>query len=152
MGKARNLANVPNAPIFSAHRATTNQSLTSGVVTKIQCQTEEVDSASAYDNATNYRFQPQVAGWYQINATLYVQGATMTTIGVYLHKNGSSAKAGNVIGLGGGTQASAVANALIYLNGSSDYVEMHGLAYGMTLEVLAGANLTYFQGHLVKAA
>lgn len=57
-----------------------------------------------------------------------------------------------MIGLGAATQAAAVATALIYLNGSSDYVEMHGIAYGTTLEVLAGANLTFFQGHLVKAA
>ena len=54
------------APAFSAYQST-GQTLSSSTWTKIQLQTEEFDTASCYDNATNYRFTPNVAGYYQVN-------------------------------------------------------------------------------------
>lgn len=54
MGKSANLGQLPNAPAFSATRTSSNQSVSSAIWTKVQCQTEEFDTASAYDNATNF--------------------------------------------------------------------------------------------------
>ena len=78
MGKSQKLGNMPNAPAFSATRTSTNQSFTSAVWTKVECQTEEFDTASAYDNATNFRFTPQVAGYYQVSGTLYFTARATT--------------------------------------------------------------------------
>ena len=44
-----------NTPAFYAYLSG-SQSITSGTVTKIQFNTEVVDTASAFDNATNYRW------------------------------------------------------------------------------------------------
>ena len=41
------------APTFSAYRSSTNQSFSANTWTKVQCQTEEWDTNSNYDNATN---------------------------------------------------------------------------------------------------
>lgn len=41
MGKSREVARLPNAPAFSAYRAISNQGVTAGQWTKVQCQTEE---------------------------------------------------------------------------------------------------------------
>ena len=48
MGKAVKLANLPNAPVFSASR-TTSQSLTSGAWNKVQCATEYPPSSDYLD-------------------------------------------------------------------------------------------------------
>mgnify|MGYP003348389678 CR=1 FL=1 len=65
-----NIVQAPNAvPAFSAV-PNQNQSVTSGSEVKVSLQTKLFDTANAFDNTTNYRFQPTVAGYYQINAQI----------------------------------------------------------------------------------
>ena len=59
-----------NMPAFSAY-SNANQSITAGVTTKVALQLEVFDTANAFDT-TNYRFTPQVAGYYQVNAQAYL--------------------------------------------------------------------------------
>jgi hypothetical protein len=133
-------------PAFSAWQSS-SQTLSCGVATKIQCQTEEFDTANCYDNTTNFRFTPNVAGYYQFNAA-WTAGATASNITVALYKNGAEFKRGQNV------QANAAimtVSALIYLNGTTDYVEF----YATTQATQAGAlalYFTYFQGVLVRAA
>ena len=54
-------------PTFSAYLSS-GQTISNATHTKIQYNTEEWDTNNNYDNATNYRFTPTVAGYYQINA------------------------------------------------------------------------------------
>ena len=137
-----------NMPAFYAYNATT-QSIGSGTYTKVQFPTEGFDTANCYDNATNYRFTPNVAGYYQLNAGVYF--ASSGSIILPLYKNGSlfmesnrlnTGSAGNTLGFGG----------LVYANGSSDYFEIYAYASsGSTL----GSNLAlffWFTGVLVRAA
>jgi hypothetical protein len=150
MGKSQKVGNVPNAPAFSATRTSTNQSVTSAVWTKIQCQTEEFDTASAYDNATNYAFTPLVAGYYQVSGNAYFTGTSLTNSGVAIYKNGSSFKLGTTIPIATANETGSNVSALIYMNGSTDYVELFGFTAGTSPAVLAGP--TYFQAVLVRPA
>ena len=50
-------------PAFQAYLGS-NQSLTSGVLTKANINTEVFDTDSMYDSSTNYRFTPTIAGKY----------------------------------------------------------------------------------------
>lgn len=143
---------MPNAPAFSAYRSTTNQSVTSGSWTKVQAQTEEFDTASAYDNATNYRFTPQVAGYYQVSGNVYFTGSNVTTVGVSIYKNGSNFKLGTSLAGTPNSEAGASVSSLIYLNGSTDYVELFGIAAGTSPAIYAGQNLSWFQASLVRPA
>ena len=59
-----------NTPYFQAYRGSSTQSISAGSWTKVQINTEIVDSANAYDNSTNYRFTPQTAGKYYIYGKL----------------------------------------------------------------------------------
>lgn len=152
MGKSVQVSNVPNGPAFSAYRSSSNQSLTSGAWTKIQCQTEEFDTASAYDNATNYRFTPQVAGYYQVSGNLYFTGTGITNVAAQIYKNGSSFKLGTSVAGSSSNEAGAGVSALVYLNGTTDYVELYGLTIGTSPAAYAGQNLTYFQGVLTRPA
>ena len=133
-------------PAFSAYLSTA-QAITGGVTTKVTCQTEEFDTNSNYDNATNYRFTPTVAGYYQVNGS----SRANTSFGTgqsFIYKNGSSFKAGLYIQTNG---AQYTVNALVYLNGSTDYIELYvNLVTGQNLS--AQLQETYFQAAMVRSA
>ena len=151
MGKSAKLGQMPNAPAFSAGRST-NQSVTSAQWTKVQCQTEEYDTASAYDNATNFRFTPQVAGYYQISGAVYVSGTNMTQAQARIYKNGSADKLGTPASTPALNEIASSVSALVYLNGSTDYVELYSYASGTSPVITGNVGLTYFQGVLVRPA
>jgi hypothetical protein len=48
-------------PAFEAYLSS-DQSMTDATFTKIQCNTEILDSDGNYDNSTNYRFTPKIDG------------------------------------------------------------------------------------------
>jgi hypothetical protein len=83
---------------FSAYRSS-NQAFTSGVFTKIQYNTEEFDTGSNYDNATNYRFTAPIAGFYFFSAQIQVLegNAGLVDCQIVLYKNGTAfRKGGNI--------------------------------------------------------
>ena len=136
------------APSFSAYQNPA-QTLSSGAVTKIQLQVEEWDTANCFDNVTNFRFTPNVAGYYQINGGIQVN-ATVTVISVFLYKNGSLYKflaTSNTATLSG-----AYGSSLVYLNGTTDYVELYAsVGIGQALNVNGTAG-SWFNGSLVRSA
>jgi hypothetical protein len=136
-------------PAFSAFLGI-NQTVTSGVITKIQINTEEFDTNSNYDHVTNYRFLPTVAGYYQVTANAAITSIGTTYYQLYIHKNGSNFKQGPITSASG-TYNNSV-NALIYLNGSTDYIELYGQCTGATTVFGAGNAATYFQAAMVRAA
>jgi hypothetical protein len=142
-------------PAFSAYLSA-NQTVTSGVQTKVQCNTEVFDTASCYDNATNYRFTPNVDGYYQISATVGPYGGAIPTRCILsVYKNGTSATR-----LADFAITSAYANGvggscLVYLNGSTDYVELYAqINVDSGTPQIEGVNsyTTTFVGVMVRAA
>ena len=141
-----------NMPAFSAYLSS-NQSASINTWTKVQCNTEEFDTNSNYDNATNYRFTPTVAGYYQVNGAV-AYGATVTNPnggGIAIYKNGSSFKQAIING-SAYTQGISI-SALVYLNGSTDYIEMYGYPISGNSTVFnANANNTFFQASMIRSA
>jgi hypothetical protein len=132
-------------PAFSAYLNST-QSFT-GSFSKVQCNVKEFDTASCYDATTNYRFTPTVAGYYQVSGC-WTAASTGSNLSITIYKNGSDFKRGQNI------QASAAVVtvcALVYLNGSTDYVELYA-ASSATQNANTGANFTYFQAAMVRSA
>jgi hypothetical protein len=109
-------------PAFNAY-ANTIQTISATTATKIQFNTERFDTNSAYDNATNYRFQPLVAGYYQINIGVTLNN-NVTGDGSYtmIYKNGSCVAVSGAASSGSTYSIPNVAS-VVYLNGSTDYVE-----------------------------
>jgi hypothetical protein len=145
-----------NMPAFSAY-ASGSQTLSSLTLTKIQFNTEEFDTNSNYDNATNYRFTPTVAGYYQISMTSGVattgSSVANTQLTCNIYKNGSSFKFGGQTLLNNTYDMLCTVSTLIYLNGSTDYVEGYlRQISGGSLGTAAGQTVCYFQGVLVRAA
>lgn len=136
-----------NGPAFSAYQNSAH-SFTGAVWTKIQIQVEEFDTNSNFDNATNYRFTPTVAGYYQVNGRL-TAGSIVTVLIVSVYKNGSAWKRGNANANSSGE--AVCGSSLVYLNGTTDYIELYGY-FSATANSFAGSDQTYFQASLVRAA
>ena len=137
-----------NGPAFSAYQSAA-QTLSSATVTKIQLQIEEFDTNSNFDNATNYRFTPTVAGYYQVNMALSVS-TTSNTGYLILYKNGSVYKYG-LINTANALGFNTVSSFLVFLNGSTDYIEMYGyLSTGASTNF--GSTATIFSASMVRGA
>ncbi len=82
-----------NTPAFEAYLGGSGgQALSNDAVTKVQFQTELYDTNNTYDNSSNYRFTPGVAGKYFIYASLLYDTSGNDQLGphyIYLKKNGS---------------------------------------------------------------
>jgi hypothetical protein len=135
---------------FKAYRASTNQSLTPSTATKVQLNAEEVDSHNEFDSTTNFRWTPLVQGWYLISYRVNASGATLTSGYGALYKNGSL--------IGYSTYATpvtaefvAVGTDLVYMNGTTDYLELYALLNGTTTIVKFGPDRTTMSGVLVYA-
>lgn len=136
---------------FSAYQSVAH-SLANAVTSKVTMAVEEFDTASLYDTATS-RFTSTVAGYYQIDAAVLFAANSTGVRFCEIWKNGTGVKRGNQgQGAAGGETASTV-SALVYLNGSTDYVEVYAYqGSGAALDTFAGQVYTYFQGHLVAKA
>lgn len=134
-------------PAFSVY-GTTNQNPTANVWTKVNLNTEVFDTNSNYDT-TNSRFTPTVAGYYQINGGVEIGSTSSAAFLISIYKNGTIHKMlGETIGA---NDAQHSGGAVIYFNGSTDYVELYARGTAGTVTVYAGAVATYFDGVGVRA-
>jgi hypothetical protein len=137
-------------PAFSVW-ASGSASIASNTFVKIALDTETFDTANCFDSTTNYRFTPNVAGYYQINGRAGLNGTTsVTTCFCSIYKNGSRYKRGSDTGVTGTSSVSDV----VYLNGSTDYVELYLYQYNGGSSLLDGgeAQRVYLSGAMVRAA
>jgi hypothetical protein len=138
-------------PAFSAFSSNT-QSISSNTPTKISINTKEFDTNAAFDASTYYRFTPQTAGYYQVNGNLTVAVTTGTAGFVSIYKNGSAFKNGSgVTQTSGNFSVSAFSvDALVYMNGSTDYIELWGSVTGTSPSFTSGAAQTNFSAFLAR--
>ncbi len=117
-------------PAFQAF-ISSNQTLSDNTQVKIQADTESFDTDNCYDNSTNYRFTPTVAGKYcfyanvrtsagddnnaSTSGSIYKNGSIAAQLQLHTHISAEAANlsAGNMI--------------ILEANGSSDYFEFFGL-------------------------
>ena len=139
----------------------TPQTVANVTQSKIQFKYELADLDGLFDNSTNYRYTPQVAGWYWVNLNISINngGGHSHLMTAYLYKNGSQYATFEGGGGGGahpdykryGDNNSINMSSIIQLNGSSDYVE--GYVY-QTNAQSASRNLdnlsTTMMGYLVR--
>ena len=143
-------------PAFSAYLNTSNQSITASTWTKVTLNTKEFDTASAFDSTTNYRFTPLVAGYYQIQGSINLSGTanTQTTASCAIYKNGTIYKQGSTWSSASSVTVNMLqtVSAVVYLNGSTDYVELYGYNAQTSPTFTFGLSQTYFSGALVRSA
>jgi hypothetical protein len=131
-------------PAFSAFQSSA-QTLSGSTFTKITFTSEVFDTNNNFASST---FTPTVAGYYQINCGISV-ATSATVIILLISKNGSTVY--KVVNTNSATVSTVSGSGLVYMNGSTDYLEVYGL-FVTGQNVGTGSTETYFNGVLVRAA
>lgn len=146
-------------PTFSVQRTTDQTSVSPATDTKVAFNSVDFDTNSFWDSS-NYRYTPQIAGYYQFNTVIrfLIVGGLTSLARVMLFKNGSV-----VVSTYVQLSQSIINNShlgvshLIYCNGSTDYVESYGWIQNGTQSSLSfgggsvSTNGSIFSGFLVRA-
>ena len=136
-----------NAPSFYAYLGS-GQSLSNTTLTKLNIDAEVFDTANAYDNSSNYRYTPQTAGKYFVFCTFRIDSGSDDDAQEFkIKKNGST----DIISITYRNEYydTMTGQAVVDMNGSSDYLEMYGYVSGGTRTVAGGLENTNFGAFLL---
>ena len=131
--KRLDIKHIQNTPAFAVYK-NADQAISDGTYTKVAFNTEVYDTDSTYDNSTNYRFTPAVAGKYFLTSSIGGRQSDSNTkfhnLIVSFYKNGSQVSSSASF-----TQASDFFSVThtdtIDLDGD-DYVEVYAFAQVQT--------------------
>jgi hypothetical protein len=138
-------------PAFSAG-VTSSTTISSATFTKVAFNVENWDTNNCYDNATNYRFTPTVAGYYMVTASVDAGNSTSASRNISaIYKNGSAYRYGNNLATAVNNTFNTTVSSLVYLNGSTDYIELYVYITAITAVYSASVG-TWFDAVLVRAA
>jgi len=122
-----------NTPAFRAYLGS-NATPSNNTTTKVNIDTENFDTDNCYDNSSNYRFTPNVAGKYFVYAQL-AYSSTVLAMNVkkgttFIYKNGSELvrninQAADSSSSNYSNQFTLLASTVVDMNGSSDYLEVY---------------------------
>jgi len=113
-----------NTPSFFA-RLSSDQSVPTTTFTKVEVDTEQFDTDGTYDNSTNYRFTPGVAGKYLISVNLFLESMSDgKTFRADIFKNGSSYMVGRTNSSKAGN-TNSVNFTILDTASATDYYEMY---------------------------
>jgi hypothetical protein len=144
-----------NGPAFSAYANSSTQTITNGSQQKVLFQTEEFDTNSNFASST---FTPTVAGYYQLNAEVRLDGASGTgEMMIVIWKNGAEYKRGtNQQGTQIATNFWAMqVSSVVYANGTGDYFEIYiqqGSGGSVTVTAVNVPYITWFNGCMIRGA
>lgn len=144
-------APVSSGPNFSVYQGTL-QSIPNATPTKVQFQNTEWDIGSFFDSVTNYRFQPNVAGYYDIVFAILGPASSVGVSVPYIYKNGSLYKLGASVA-NNTVQVSCGMSCQVHLNGTTDYIEAwYYQSTGSAQDTTPSVAYVYLQGVLNHAA
>lgn len=134
------------APAFRAV-SDANQAINNGAWTKITFGTETFDTNGNFASST---FTPTVAGYYQFNGLAQVN--VSSPVGLRFYRNGLAYGAYTISGSqAGALYGSGVISDVIYLNGTTDYLELYAIQIsGGSTQLNSG--LCVFSGSFVRGA
>lgn len=128
-----------------------DQTVTAGVWTIVHIDTVEFDSHNEFDNATNYRYTPAQRGYYRVTAEISSAASTLPLSCVSaVYKNGSAYKYGTYMVTS--SAPSSNVNCLVYLNGSTDYIDFRAAVDATSAKFYGTSTHTYLNIELIKIA
>lgn len=143
-------ASSSSGPAFRAYFSGSSQSITANTATKITMNAETFDTAGNYDPTTNYRFTPTTAGYYRVSGTVQLNTSADTLVTISLYKNGAGysklwrLKENNLDSVLSGSD-------IVYLNGSTDYIEIYVYAEVNNISLTADSDQTFWSAHWVRS-
>ncbi len=143
-------------PLYCTASISGNQSISTATNTKVQFNTLGNGKTAWFDNTTNYRFQPLIAGKYKIRGIITFYFSTsfgsVSNASAIIYKNGSAVCTNNQqpTYITGYPYVTITSDQIIAFNGSTDYVEIWAFqATGATENIFAGS---YFEATFVSAS
>ena len=132
-----------NMPAFSAYSSAA-QSISSVTNTKVTFDVEEFDTNN---NFASSRFTPTVAGYYQVQGSVRA-GSSATGMRTMIWKNGGQYK----LGTDAVSMTNGLVSTILFLNGSTDYVELY-ILFGTGQNTSGGGTSeVWFNGAMVRGA
>ena len=147
-----------NMPAFYAYNSA-GQSVSPSTNTKAQLNTKSstnnataFDTHGYFDNVTNYRYTPLIAGYYLFAAGIFGTATSAVNVQTFIYKNGSQIAYG-LSGVQANVNANPNCSAVVYMNGTTDYVELWGqVGGGSSNSFNGGVAGTYLSGAMIRAA
>ena len=102
-----------------------SQGLNSSFYVTVVFNNVDVDTINGWDT-TNNRYKPSVPGYYLVNAQRFNIAATSSYVVCLIRKNEVDVCSSTIVG-GGSNYPMGGATALVYLNGTTDYIYVLGL-------------------------
>lgn len=140
-------------PAFRVWLSTASVALTNNVLAVVPNNIVDFDTNSYWD-ASNYRYTPQIPGYYHFFFNANVAGSAMTGFYNGIRKNGDNNIVGHIriVNPAGNISTYRLhGTELVYMNGTTDYVDQWVIGQGTSPTVNGGQNITYFGGFLVRA-
>jgi hypothetical protein len=142
-------------PIFSVTRSGAYSAAT-GVNTRVPYNVVDFDTNSGWNN-TSYQYKPSVAGYYHFTWGVLIDVATAGNTGEFfsaIYKNGAIHIWGCDIAAATNHYSFSNGSCIIYLNGSTDYVEIYMYQYtgaAVNMEPSNGAFPMRFTGYMLRS-
>lgn len=111
---------------------------------------EDFDPQSWFDSTTG-KFTPTIPGYYQVNATVASLGSSRNLWGGFLKNGVVYGQAIATISGSVGDWQSSVYSAVVFMNGSTDYLRLGASFQGSTIGFATGNRLTHMDISLVGA-
>ena len=155
-GLAINSAGVvtqPAKPMFRVKQSS-DQAISNATATTVQFADKTASGAfdiGGYFNTSNYRYIPQVAGYYFVASTVTIKATSVDYVIIYISKNNSSIYRN--LGMesnAANAHVPAHVSGIIYMNGSSDYLDVqvqHNT--GSTQDTNSTFSFSNFNGYLI---
>jgi hypothetical protein len=128
-----------------------DQTLTStAVTTQVNAAHASIDNKGWFDTA-NHRYTPQAAGYYAFMGAVAVSASATMTGGpqAYLFKNGSLLFSGQYVNANQTTGSSSAVFGLLYMNGTTDYVDLRCYVPANATAFRGSETQTYLTGYKV---
>lgn len=141
---------LPQTPVsFSAHKNGVDQTLAPNVYTKVTFSSVDKNVGSCYDTV-NSTFRPATPGLYLLVAGLrFINIPDGKSIVAEIFKNGTDYKLTRMT-TGVSDYASSEVTCLVYLNGTTDYIEVYGSHNnGSSINIDGATYASFFQACLI---
>ena len=124
-----------------------DQTVTSGAWTKVSLNNSSIDTDNSFADS---KFQPSVAGYYQVNGSICSNcNPNSTETGSRIYKNGSMLTQGSQVASDNSNRS--LTGDVIYLNGTTDYLELYGIVKSSGTCAIRGLiDSTYLSAVLVS--
>ena len=125
-------------PLFNVNMGVNSQAVAANATVIAAFNTEETDTNNWFDTGS-YRYTPQIAGHYQINWQIVLSMISGVEIFAALYKNGGNYVWGSNTISASSHYYTSGGSAIVYLNGSTDYIDIRVYSGGSTSTLNIGS-------------